>query len=127
MHKYITVFFSTLLIFAACKSDKQREGVIDQPQMINLLTDIHLIDGQLYAIPQQPDSLYKYGSARYAAVLKRYHTNDAALRKSLKYYSMQPEVIQDMYETIGKKIKTKIDSLNKADTKKLKTKPNALP
>jgi hypothetical protein len=124
MHKYIILFFSVLVFLTACRNEGPPADVIKEPQMIKLLTDIHLVDGQLYAVPQQPDSLYKYGAKKYIAVFKKYHTTDASFKKSLKYYSTQPELIQAMYDTIQKKIQFKVDSLSKVGTKKLK---NAVP
>ncbi|MBD1392136.1 DUF4296 domain-containing protein [Mucilaginibacter glaciei] len=125
MPKYITLFFSVLLIIAGCSNDGPPPGVLPKENMINLLMDIHLVDGQLYAIPQQQDSIYKYGTARYQAVFKQYHTNDANFKKSLNYYAKQPEVIQAMYDAIQVKVKFKIDSLTKVGNKQLK-KQNAI-
>jgi hypothetical protein len=124
MHKYIILFFSVLVFLTACRNEGPPVDVIKEPQMIKLLTDIHLVDGQLYAVQQTPDSLYKYGANKYIAVFKKHHTTDAAFKKSLKYYSTQPELIQAMYDTIQKKMQFKIDSLSKVGTKKLK---NAVP
>jgi hypothetical protein len=124
MHKYIILFFSVLLILTACNTDKVPQGVIDKPQMISLLTDMHIIDGTLYNVPQDRDSLYKYGHAKYIALFKRHKTNDKVFRKSFEYYTTQPELIQDMYTQIEANIKAKTDSITKVGTKKYK---NALP
>lgn len=124
MHKYLILFFSVSLFFAGCKADGPPPGVMDPEKMVNMLADIHTVDGQLYAIPQQQDSIYKYGINKYKAVFKKYHTNDATFKKSLKYYSTQPEQIQAMYDTVQKRIAFKTDSLNKIGTQKLK---NAVP
>ena len=124
MHKYIILFFSVLLFLTACDSDTAPEGVIPKQQMISLLTDIHLTDGTLYSLPQEKDSLYKYGYAKYQVVFKKYHTNDKTFRKSFEYYTTQPEVIEDMYNQIYATIQAKTDSINKVQTKKTK---NALP
>ena len=124
MHKYIILFFSVLVFLSACNNGGPPKGVIKEEQMIKLLTDIHLVDGQLYAIPQLPDSLYKYGVNKYKDVFKKHHTNEAVLKKSLKYYSTQPELMQAMYDTIQKRIQFKVDSVTKIGTKKLK---NAVP
>ena len=124
MHKYIILFFSVLVFLSACNNGEPPAGIIKKEQMIKLLTDIHLVDGQLYAIQQTPDSLYKYGVNKYKDVFKRHHTTEDVLKKSLKYYSTQPELMLAMYDTIQKRVQFKVDSVTKIGTKKLK---NAVP
>ena len=113
-----------LLFCTACSDSSTPKDVLDKPQMLSLLTDVHIIDGELYNVAQQPDSLYKFGTNKYKAVFKKHHTNDAQFRKSLEYYTRQPEVIQDIYDTLTVIIQRKIDSTNKKSPVKLK---NALP
>jgi hypothetical protein len=113
MQKYISLFFSVLLFLTACKSKELPKDVLNEQEMISLMLDIHLTDGTVYQVPQVPDSLYKYSSAKFAALFKRHHTTDAVYKKSLKYYTKQPEKIQAMYTQLETLIKAKIDSLNK--------------
>lgn len=113
MQKYISLFFSVLLFLTACKSKELPKDVLNEKDMLNLMLDIHLTDGTVYQVPQVPDSLYKYSSAKFVALFKRHHTTDAVYKASLKYYSKQPEQIQAMYGQLETIIKAKIDSLNK--------------
>jgi hypothetical protein len=113
MQKYISLFFSVLLFLTACKSEEVPKGVLKEKDMMNLLVDLHITDGAVYQIPQVPDSMFKYSSAKYVALFKRHHTTDAAYKTSLKYYSKQPERIQAMYNKIEVIIKAKVDSINK--------------
>jgi len=125
MRKHIILFFSALLLFTACKFDKTPAGVIKQDKMTNLLIAVHLVDGSIYNIDPNPDSLYKFGTARYAAMFKRFHTDSAQFNRSLKYYSKHPDQLQTMYTEIIKTLTKKQDSLNKVLLKQnLK---NALP
>jgi hypothetical protein len=71
------------------------------------------VDGAIYTVPQVPDSLYKYGRAKYIAVFKKHHTTDDQFQKSLKYYTTQPDRLQEMYNKIDAIIKAKIDSMNR--------------
>jgi len=132
MRKYITLFFSATLFLFSCKGTKAPDGVINHDQMVNLLTEVHLVDGRTYGTNQSQDSLVKYGTARFDAVFKRFHTDSAEFRKSLKYYSTQPVELQKMYDQILINLKKKSDSLSNlqhvADSVRRKqTKKNALP
>jgi hypothetical protein len=117
MHKYITLFFSVSLFLFSCKGDKTPDGIIKRNQMTSLLTEVHLVDGRMYGIFQSQDSLNKYGTSRYDALFKRYHTDSAQFKKSFKYYATKPAELQKMYEQILATLKQKTDSLNKVQRK----------
>ena len=117
MLKYITLFFSVMIFLSACKHDKTPAGIISEPRMIRLLTEVHIVDGSLYITRQEPDSLYKYGLGKYLALFKKYHTDSTAFKKSMSYYAMQPAELLKMYDQISLILKNKTDSLNKIQYK----------
>jgi hypothetical protein len=97
----------------ACSGNKAPKGTIDPVTMIGLLTEVHIADGSMFNTVQVPDSLYKYGTARYARVFKNFHTDSVQFKKSMKYYSNNPELLEKIYEQVSANIKQKSDSLNK--------------
>jgi hypothetical protein len=113
MRKYIILFFSASMFLFACKGNNEATGVIDPNVMVNLLTEVHLVDGRLYTYLQNADSLQKYGMGRYLAAFKKYHTDSATFSKSLKFYSTQPEKLLVIYDKVQANLKLKLDSLNK--------------
>ncbi len=115
MQKYNILFFSLILFCFACTGDKLPKGVIERNKMVALLTQIHIADGTLFTELQVPDTLYRRGFARYAAVLKNFHTDTNQFKKSMKYYCNQPELLAVMYDEITEKIKIVSDSLNKVN------------
>ncbi len=117
MHKYITLFFSVSLFLSACKGGKATEGIIKHDRMVSLLTEVHIIDGSMYSVKQDPDSLYKYGTGKYMALFKKYHTDSVQFKKSFSYYATQPAELQVMYDQILINLKQKADSLNKLQLK----------
>jgi len=123
MRKYITLFFSVTFLLYACTGNKTNGGIIKHDQMVSLLTEVHLIDGGIYTIQQNPDSLYKYGTGRYLALFKKHHTDSALFSKSLKYYTRQPVELQAIYVEVLKNLTKKADSLSKIQQKQY----NALP
>src|ERR1700759_2518123 len=98
MQKYNILFFSLLLFCCACGEGDIPKGVMDQDKMIGLLTQIHITDGTMYNTMQVPDSLYKYGFNKYEGVLKSFHTDSVQLKKSMKYYTLHPDILEKMYE-----------------------------
>jgi hypothetical protein len=124
MRIYINLFFLGILFFSACNSkEKTPAGVIAKDQMAGLLTDVHIVNGTLYATPQMPDSLYKYGMGKYLNVFKQYHTDSTQFKKSIIYYASKPDELENIYQQVMDNLKAKQDSLNKPTQKKT----NALP
>jgi len=117
MRKYIILFFSVFPFLFACNSGGSSDDVIPEDQMVAVLTAVHLADGRLINMSQAPDTLYKYGTARYLAVFEKFHTDSAQFRRSYQYYSTQPDKFTDIYDKVLKVLQAKNDSLNKAFTK----------
>jgi hypothetical protein len=113
MHKYNKLFFSVLIFLIACKGTKSPGDLIDQERMTSLLTEIHIADGTMYNTMQMPDTLYKYGTAKYLVLFNKYHTDSAEFRRSFKYYTAHPEQLTSIYEQIATNLKQKSDSINK--------------
>lgn len=112
MRKHIILFFSALLFLFACHDDEKTKGIIPRDQMVSLLVDIHLVDGAM-ANQASGDSIYKNGTGRYLFVLKQHHTDTAKFKKSMQYYTGQPDVGMKLYDDIIKILQAKTDSLNK--------------
>ena len=117
MRKYIILFFLVFPFLFACNSGGSSGDVIPEDQMVAVLTAVHVADGRLINISQAPDTLYKYGTSRYLAVFKQFHTDSAQFRKSYQYYSTEPEKFADMYDKVLKNLQAKNDSINKLLTK----------
>ena len=117
MHKYIALFFSVLLFLTACRGNITSGNVISPKQMTSLLTDLHIIDGRLYALNQNQDTLYKYGTAKYLSLFKKYGVDSSQFRNSMRYYSRQPAEMLAIYDDVLKNLKQKTDSLNTLQAK----------
>jgi hypothetical protein len=117
MYKYLILFFSVTLFLCGCKSDSVPDKFIQPNVMAALLVQIHLVDGSLYNGTQVPDSLYKYGMGKYLAVFKKIGVDSAQFRKSLDYYSEEPDKLSAIYDKVDLQIKGLTDSVNLVQTK----------
>jgi hypothetical protein len=112
MRKYIFLFFSVLPFLLACNGGTP-DGIIKQDKMVALLTQVHLTDGTLLSIQQDPDTLYKYGTARFIALFKKYGTDSGQFRRSFIYYSSQPDKLLEIYDKVAKNLQAKTDSITR--------------
>ncbi|RYZ94839.1 MAG: DUF4296 domain-containing protein [Sphingobacteriaceae bacterium] len=111
MRKYISLFFSAIVVLCACNDTPG--GVIEKEKMVDVLMDVHIIDGTMFNVSSMPDSAYKYGTGRYINVFKNHDTDSAQFNRSLKYYTSKPEVLKTMYDTITARLQIRVDSVNK--------------
>ncbi|WP_345947562.1 DUF4296 domain-containing protein [Mucilaginibacter sp. PAMB04274] len=112
MHLYKNLFFLVAIFFVSCGDDVPK-GILTHQQMAGVLVDVHIIDGSLMEIAQQPDTLYKYSANRYLQVFKQHDTDSAQFRKSFSYYANKPDQLFDIYEKVLPIIKAKSDSATK--------------
>jgi hypothetical protein len=113
MRKYIILFFLVFPFLFGCSGSGSSGDIIPEDQMVAVLTAVHIADGLLINSSQAPDTLYKYGTARYLAVFAKFHTDSAQFRRSYQYYSTKPDEFTDIYDKVLKSLQTKTDSLNK--------------
>lgn len=102
----------SLFLLTACANEEIPEGVLDQQKMVNVLTDMTVIDGYMSTL-MYTDTLRTSGKNYYATVYKNHNISKAAFDKSLKYYSMQPALLDSMYTKVTKKLEAKEKTLNK--------------
>lgn len=119
MRFYLILFFCFSVFFIGCTEDKRKipAGIIPEHDMAELITDIHIVDGSLYNIPQVPDSMAKHGLGLYLAVFKVHNTDSAEFKKSLKFYSTRPDILSEIYAGVNNRLDKKLDSLKKIKPK----------
>jgi len=115
MRFYIGLFFCVVCFLFSCgePSGDAPNGMLTMPQMAEVLTDIHIVDGSLANVPVIPDSLAKHGLGLYLGVFKIHHIDSAEFRKTLQYYTSHPDVLYVIYEGVNRRLNHKLDSLNK--------------
>ncbi len=116
MRKHIILFFSALLLLASCKGSLIGDDVIAKDKMVQMLTDIHIIDGSL-TVYAANDSLYKYGTNRYALLFKKYGVDTAYFNKSLRHYIAKSDEIVAIYDSVNVVLKRKSDSIGRVQAK----------
>jgi len=109
MRIYKILFFLPLLFLLSCK-DEKAAGILSHEDMQALLVDVHIVDGTVFELSPEPDSLYKYTSGKYARVFQKHHTDSTQFKKSFSYYTNRPDELLEIYEKVVPAIKFKADS-----------------
>ncbi len=119
----LLVIFIVFLSFNACNRNKTPDYVIPKEKLIDILVDIHIMDGLLTINDVRKTLLQKDSLNYYDALFYNYNYTRADFDTSIFYYSMNINEYDKIYEEVLNKLsemeaelKEKIsnkDSLNK--------------
>jgi hypothetical protein len=109
MRIYKVLFFLPFLFLISCKN-KVPAGILNHEDMKSVLIDVHIVDGHLFNVPSQPDSLFKHSAGFYQQVFVQHHTDSVQFKKSFDYYTNQPDQLFEIYDDIYNTLKAKNDS-----------------
>lgn len=87
--------------------------------MVKIMADLHTIDGYMASL-MSTDTLRIAGKNYYAAVYKNHKISKSVFEKSLKYYSMQPVVLDSMYSRVDNILRWRGENLAKIQEAKQK-------
>jgi len=115
MRIYKYLFFLGLPVLAACGGgNKVPNDVISEDRMPAILAELHIIDGDMANVNQTLDSLYKVGMGNYVAMFKKYHTDTTQFKKSYKWYTKNPDKLNNISDRVIEILNAKMDSVTKA-------------
>ena len=101
MQRLILILLSSFFLLVACNGSKPK-GTLSQKTMIDLMTDIHLVDGYLNTLAV--DSTRKVIDGLYAEVFAKYDIDSATFKTNLAYYLGNPVLSKDMYAEVTKRL-----------------------
>ncbi|SKB33618.1 DUF4296 domain-containing protein [Daejeonella lutea] len=110
--KHIFILLLSIFMLTACRRHAAPEGILEEKQMVEVLTDLSVVDGYMATLLYS-DTLRIQGKNYYATVYKNHNTSKAVFDKSMKYYSLQPVLLDSMYSKVSKRLEAKEKRLNK--------------
>jgi hypothetical protein len=100
MKKYFFLLAFTFFIFSC--SEKQvtiPDDVIKEKEMTAILTDVHIAQAALSNKSQTDSSSYKI-TDYVNEILKDHNISQEDFTRSLKFYSENPEILQQVYDSV---------------------------
>jgi len=113
MRRVVLLVFVVFLMFG-CKSKIPKE-IIQPDKMEGILYDMHVVDGYVSTI-LEPDSAKKVASSYYKGIYKKFGIDSAQYKRSLDYYYMHSEPLNDIYDRLSKKFNKQKELMEKAET-----------
>lgn len=100
--KKISLFICTAIILLSACSEKHvsiPDDVIKQKEMTNILTDIHLAQSALGELSRTDTATFTMKDYL-AYILKQHNVKKEELIHSMKFYSEQPEILGQVYDSV---------------------------
>ena len=96
-------FLMAFVVLAACQS--QPDYVLEEDQMIDLLTEVHMAEGLIYVQKKQMSDDAEYGQQIIAAVLEKKKVSKAEYDSSLVWYSQHLNSLIRIYKHVNENLK----------------------
>ena len=101
MNKLFLFLLSAFITLISCREKDVQipSDVLDQKEMTEVLTDIHLAQGA-FSAKGRSDTLAESIDSRVDEVLLRHKVEREHFLSSLKYYSAHPDILQEIYDSV---------------------------
>ena len=113
MQRLILIILSSFFLMISCNRSKPK-GILSEKTMVDLMTDVHLVDGYLNTLPV--DSTRKVIGSLYEEVFEKYGIDSAKFKHNIAYYLGNPIVSKELYTQVTKKINGYEDDYRRADS-----------
>ncbi|HEY0900071.1 MAG TPA: DUF4296 domain-containing protein [Sphingobacteriaceae bacterium] len=97
--KRLLALFLGLIFLVSCTREKTPDGLIARDKMVSVLADVHLVEGYSTTV-MNGDSMKQVLANYMNLVYKKHQIDSLKFRKSLKYYSADPKVLNQMYDEV---------------------------
>lgn len=101
MQRLILIILSSFFLMISCNKSKPK-GILSEKTMVNLMTDVHLVDGYLNTL--STDSTRKVIDGLYEQVFEKYDIDSTTFKTNVTYYLSNPIISTDIYEQVTKNL-----------------------
>ena len=97
-------YAAALVLLIGCglgeKTQKKPENLLNKNKITRILIDLHLAEAEVSALNLTKDtSQYLYQQYQ-SHILNQYNTTDSIYYQSYDYYLEQPDIFEEIYETV---------------------------
>jgi len=101
MHRLIFGLLPLFFISISCKK-KVPEGILPQKEIVELMTEVHILDGYIANIPV--DSAKKVIDPLYEELFSKYGLDSSSFTKNVDYYFGDPTLTVKTYDQVVKSL-----------------------
>ncbi|MFD1770274.1 DUF4296 domain-containing protein [Sphingobacterium suaedae] len=101
MQRLLLVILSSFFLWIGCKKSTPK-GILPQKVMVDLLTEVHLVDGYLNNLPV--DSTRRIIGSLYGELFDKYKIDSTVFKQNVAYYLGDPVSSKELYAAVTKKL-----------------------
>jgi hypothetical protein len=120
MVHYTCIGLVTVLILSACEGDKKPAGILSEPEMVRVLSEIYLAEEKAGTLGISYDSAAKLFPKFEAKVFEKTGVSDSIFRVSMEYYKSDPTALEHIYTALVDSLNLKAEEKSLSDTSKSK-------
>ena len=99
-----------LLFFVSCQ-EAAAPQVLESHKMIDILTEIRILEGSYSAVVGKPDTLKPYMSKYYQLIFDQYQVSPDFYYQSYDYYMAHPEQMEWIEDSVINRISDRLNRL----------------
>lgn len=109
----ILLAISILFLITSCSESavKIPDDIIPKDSMVFIMMDIHIAEAGIKTLPN--DSINLNSKTYYEFIYKKHSITEEKFQKSLRFYTYNPELLQEIYVKMAEEMSKKEASLNK--------------
>ena len=112
----ISIGIAFFFLFTGCTNEKAPVGVLSEPEMVSILTDIYLAEEKAGRAMTPFDSAKKMFPRFEKRVFEKAGIPDSVFKKSMEYYMTQPKKLEHIYTALVDSLSLKSQSAPSAIT-----------
>ena len=112
MQRLILNVLALIFLFVSCKSTNEKD-IIPKKDFLKVLTEIYITDAYLSTL--NSDSAKRVIFPLYDNTFRKYDLDSTSFKKNLSFYGSDAEVMNKIYEEVGKNLKNMNDGYIKTD------------
>jgi hypothetical protein len=118
MNKFLILpilLISLLLVSCGKSSSRNRDGILSEEKMTELLVETHIADAILLSDNSSADQKRDKGLFYYPSVLEKFGITKAQMDSSVSFYMRNPEAYARIYEQVIKSLEKRQAAEKKSD------------
>jgi hypothetical protein len=99
--KYFPAALLCILVFSCITPPRIPDDVLPKEKMVQMIADIHMVESRVGQLSlRSMDSAYVLEKVWEEKVYKKYNTDSATYKRSFRFYSENPEYMEEIYNAV---------------------------
>ena len=89
-----------LALFSCGSGDRHPKPFLEEPQMIDVLTDVYLLEAQLNVMKSEDNDVSELQRVYYDQLFEHYGITDSIFELNMAYYTRHPSTLERVMDSV---------------------------